>query len=518
MSSIGPYAASGAGRPSLARTLAASRDQLDQLTQQLASGKISNSYAGLGAGASTSLAMRGKISSIESFQATNALVNTRVSLMSKTLERLDDLGAEYKVLDPNEYMLTTGSVTIAQSQAAVDLKEAIAALNVDVGGRYLFSGRSTDTKPVISAEAMLADDGDKAGLRTVIAERKLADLGADGRGRLDVSGVTGSSFSVSQEASGPFGFKITSLTSTLKNGVASGPTGDANAIALGVSGETEAGGEVRVGLTLPDGSTEEIVLTAKAAGDGSAVQDGEFRIGATPEETAANMQAAFDKALKTSASTDLVAASAVQAGEEFFNVAPGAEPARVAGFDGTYASEAERTAALQNAGALDSTGTAEKTVEWYVGDDAADDPRKTAAAQVEDGVSVGYGARANETGTRRVIQNLAVFSAVTFSADDADGQSRYQALAGRVQSTLGAVDASKDIQTIAIDLASTATTIKSANARHAAAKDIATDMISSVEDASKEEVSLKLLALQTQLQASYQVTASLSQLTLVNYL
>lgn len=518
MSSIGPYSPSGVGRPSLMSALSSARGSLDDALLQLATGKVSQSYSGLGSGAATSLAMKARISAVQSYQSTSATVNPRIQLMAQSLTRLDDLGAEYKLTDPNEFMLTTGSVTIAQSQAAVDLKEAIAALNLDVGGRYLFSGRSTDVKPVISAEAMLADDGDKDGLRTVIADRKLADLGGDGRGRLSLSGVTGGGFSLSETGAGPFGFKIASLNSTLTGGVTSGPAGDPPAITLGVDGEPLAGETVRIGLTLPDGTSEEITLTVKAADDASALAEGEFRAGATPDETTANMRAALDGALKTRASTALVAASAMQAGEEFFNVAPGAEPARVAGFDGTYATEAERVAALQSATSLDTAGTAEKTVSWYVGENAADDPRKTAAAKVDDGVTVAYGARANEDGPRRIVQNLAVFSAVTFSADDPDARARYSELAGRVGVTLGAPATTDDIKTVTVDLALASTSIKSAGERHTVALDMAKDAVSSVEDISKEDVSLKILALQTQLQASYQVTANLSQLSLVNYL
>jgi flagellar hook-associated protein 3 FlgL len=43
-------------------------------------------------------------------------------------------------------------------------------------------------------------------------------------------------------------------------------------------------------------------------------------------------------------------------------------------------------------------------------------------------------------------------------------------------------------------------------------------MIDSVENISDEEISVKLLALNTRMQASLQVTAMLSQLSLVNYL
>ncbi|MFJ5489148.1 flagellin, partial [Hansschlegelia beijingensis] len=271
MTSIGPYAASGVGRPSLVDALAKSRSQLNDLTRQLSTGMVSATYAGLGDGRATSLAMRAKLAALSSYDATAATVGTRLAIMGTALQRLDDIGAEYKLVDPNDFTLTTGSVTVTQSQAAIDLQDAISQLNTDVGGRFVFSGRTADTKPVLSADAILADDAGKAGLRTVIAERKLADLGADGRGRIDVSAVSGSSFSVAEEASGPFGFKISSLSSSMTGGVASGPTGSPATITLGVTGQPRTGDQTRVGLTLPDGSTEEIVLTAKAADDASAL-------------------------------------------------------------------------------------------------------------------------------------------------------------------------------------------------------------------------------------------------------
>ncbi|MFD1703798.1 hypothetical protein ACFSCV_12375 [Methylopila henanensis] len=517
MSTIGPYSATGVGRPSLARTLSETRSQLDDLLTQLATQKKSSTYAGLGAGRTTSLAMRARLEAIESYDSVGKTVSTRINMMSTALTAISNLGSEYKTVDPNDFQLTSGGVSIQQAQARTDLQEAISYLNTEIDGRYLFSGRSTDVKPVLSADKILADDGEKAGLRTVIDERRLADLGSDGRGRIDVSELAGGAFSVSEEASGPFGLKIASLSSTMTGATATGPEGDPAAITLGVSGAPNDGEQIRIGLTLPDGTSTEITLTARV--DPSAtLQGGDFRVGATPEETAANMRAAFDAALAKTADTALVAASAMQAGEEFFNTPAGAEPARVAGYDGAYASDAERIAALQNASGLTTTGTAARTVDWYQGEDAGDDPRNTAAATVADGVTVGYGARANEDGTRRLVQTLAVFSSMTFSSSDANAQARYSALASRTATTLGSAEATADVKTIATGLAGANSAIKAASERHTAAKAIAEDAISGVEAVDQEEVSLKILSLQTSLQASYQVTSTLRQLSLVNFL
>ncbi|MFD1331954.1 hypothetical protein ACFQ4O_08065 [Methylopila musalis] len=518
MTSIGPYASVGLGRPSLTRAQSDLRSQIDDLTQQLSTGKKATTYAGLGAGGAVSLSMRARLASAESYQAVGDTVGVRVNMASTALTGLEALASQYKTIDSNSFDLTTAGLTVDQSQAAADLQEAIAQLNVEVGGRYLFSGRSTDVKPVLTADKILSDDGDKAGLKTVIAERKLADLGADGRGRLDVSDASGGTFTVSQEASGPFGFKLTSVSSTLTGGVAEGPAGDPATVTLGATGTPLEGETVTVGLTLPDGTTEQVTLTARAGEEGDALEAGAFRIGATPEETAANLRTAFDASLKTLGSTALTAASAVAAGEGFFGAANGAEPARVAGFDGTYASDAERVAALQNASAVTTTGTADKTVSWYQGEDAGDDPRKTATASVDDGVTVAYGARANEAGPTTILRNLAVFSAVSFSPADDDAKARYAALASRTANAMGATETTAAIKTMAVDLATANSSIKAADDRHDATKALAESAISGVENVSKEEVTLKILALQTSLQASYQVTATLKQLSLVNFL
>ena len=57
-------------------------------------------------------------------------------------------------------------------------------LNTSADGRYLFSGRAVDQAPVETADHILNGDGLKAGLKQIIDERKQADLGASGLGRL----------------------------------------------------------------------------------------------------------------------------------------------------------------------------------------------------------------------------------------------------------------------------------------------------------------------------------------------
>ena len=52
------------------------RNQLDTLTQQLSSGKVANTYAGLGSGRSLSIALRAQISQVASYADTATNLNT----------------------------------------------------------------------------------------------------------------------------------------------------------------------------------------------------------------------------------------------------------------------------------------------------------------------------------------------------------------------------------------------------------------------------------------------------------
>ena len=60
--------------------------------------------------------------------------------------------------------------------------------------------------------------------------------------------------------------------------------------------------------------------------------------------------------------------------------------------------------------------------------------------------------------------------------------------------------------------------MKATKDRHAATKNMLLDAVDGVELVNKEEAGVAILELQTRLQASYQTTSILSQLSLVNYL
>src|SRR5262249_47807191 len=77
-----------------------------------------------------------------------------------------------------------------------------------------------------------------------------------------------------------------------------------------------SGEKITFNLTLPDGTTEPITLTATTT---TPVPTGSFAIGVDTVATTANLQAALTSAIQTLGDTSLVAASAVKASDDFFN-------------------------------------------------------------------------------------------------------------------------------------------------------------------------------------------------------
>jgi flagellar hook-associated protein 3 FlgL len=162
-------------------------------------------------------------------------------------------------------------------------------------------------------------------------------------------------------------------------------------------------------------------------------------------------------------------------------------------------------------------GTA-NTVAWYTGEAGSGPARATATARIDQSVTVQYGARANEQAIRSQLQTLAVFSAVTTSATNPNGALQVQALSQRTAQNLATQSGHQTIMDIQADLATAQATIKDAQARQKQAQGTLQGIVDQAENVSTDQVASQILALQTDLQASYQTTAMLSQLTLTKFL
>jgi flagellin-like hook-associated protein FlgL len=515
------------------------RSQLDTLTQQLASGRVSNTYAGVGTGRSLAIGLRAQMSNIASYSDTMTNITTRISTANLSLQRLAAIGSEVKgaAVSAGSTLDNTGQ-TPGQKTASLDFFDSVDMLNAQVGDRFLFGGRATDAAPVTAADLIMNGDGAAiAGLKQVISERHDADVGTTGMGRTIVSaGATASSVQIAEDFAAnpyalpdpigpsPFGLKINAISTTIAGAVVTQPTetppttppAAPNPVAMGIdlNGVVPNEGDVvKFTFDLPDGTQETIALTASSKtplpansfaidpGDPTAVPP----VAPSPAVTATNLQTALTEAVKKLSNGALAAASAIKAGDDFFNNTP---PLRVAG------------TAPFGAATAQVAGTKANTIFWYNGEpDSVSDPaRGTAVAKIDDAITVQYGARADEQALRKQLQTVAVFAAVTTSATDPYGNDKIAALNQRVAANLAQVPGEQSIQNMQAELAGAQAMVKSTGDRQVQAKALAETMLNSIEGINNDEVATKILALQTALQASYQTTAQLYQLSLVKFL
>jgi flagellar hook-associated protein 3 FlgL len=126
--------------------------------------------------------------------------------------------------------------------------------------------------------------------------------------------------------------------------------------------------------------------------------------------------------------------------------------------------------------------------------------------------------RANEEAIRSQLKTLAVFAAVTTSPTNQYAVGQVAALSQRVAQNLAKQPGQQTIQDIQSDLATAQMTMKNASARQTQAQGMLQGIVDQAETVSPDQAASQLLALQTSLQASYQTTAMLSQLSLTKFL
>ena len=478
------------------------RAQFDDLQRQLSTGQKSATYAGLGIDRGVTVSLNSQLSAISGFDDTIDNVMARTNLMNTALGNMIDITSTVKSAMVQANGVSNGSgAAVAQQTAQSSLDQLLALLNTQAGDRYLFSGRATDTPAVETLDHILNGDGTRAGLKQLISERNQADLGIDGLGRLTISASGPSTVQVDEQATS-FGFKLASVTSTVTGATVTGPAGSPASMSVDFSAVPNPGETVTMRFNLPDGTSQNLTLTAT---NNSPPGANEFTIGATAGQTAANFQTALTASIGTLGATSLAAASAVAASSDFFNADANNPPQRVGGSSPFY-------------GATGMVpGTTANTVIWYTGETGTDPARSTATARIDPSLTVSYGARANEDAIRNLVQNVATLAAVTISPTDPNGVALSSALNQRLTVNLGA-PGQQTITDIETDIANAQTSMQAAKTRHQQATSSLNDFLQQIDGVSNEDVGAKLLTLQTRMQASLQITSLLSQISLVNYM
>lgn len=506
-SSLYPFAAGSIRSLNHARMLSDMRGQLQDLQRQLSSGKKSETYGGLGDKRVSALTFRNQSSVATSFKSVVELTDIRLQVMTKRTEEVS------KSVDSARAVLLrqrgTGSyadLTAAKQQVQASFEQMITTFNAQHEGLFLFSGRSRDTRPVVDANTMMFGDGTNAGLRQVIDERRQADLGTTGLGRLVSSLPVATTVRLEEDAVGnPFGIKLVpgSVGGGMSNTVVTGPAGAPLRLDIDFTGLPNPGERISFSVTMPDGKTKSLGFAIGTAG---APDDTVFALGATAAATATNLEAAIVSRLTSIGQGELRSASAVIGSREFFSGTNTTPPPRVAG------------PPFNTSTAYAPAGT-RPTVIWYRGDDdTLVNARDTQRAEVADGTSVGTGARANEVAFRDSMAALGLFLAEDYPPNIASTQDRFDAAAGRTIEILGTTGGPGAILEINADFGRATIQTRDAKTRHQDSLLFLNGLLAEIENVRNEEVIVAMTTLQTRLEASYQSTATLSRLSLVNYL
>jgi flagellar hook-associated protein 3 FlgL len=602
-------------------------NQMTNLSTQLATGEKSTSYAGMGSNEGFAIAARSQLANISAFTDTISNVGTQISAANTALQALSSIGSQVQsAAAATPTTLDSTGQTIGQENASAELASMVGILNTPAGDRYMFSGTATGTPATVPVDEMLNGTATQAGLKTLISERAQAD-GTTGTGRLTITQPTTTSVSVAEDAAGsPFGLKLSTVTSTLTGATLTGPSGSPAAISVALGATNpNPGDQISFTFNQPDGTTTSVQLTASSS---SPPPSGSFTIGATPAATAANLNTALNTAIGTVANTTLVAASAIAAGNDFFDTSSTATANNVvsnqatpptaitgatalsgaAGTDslnpgfaagdtitvngtpitfvasGATGNEVNVTdsvqtllskidsitgtstpstidggkveintddaaslsitsnppAALQALGFTSSTVTAPQpplrvsgtpsssatslvngsanTVAWYTGNSGPGSALSSATAQIDTGITIQYGAQANESAIRSQLQSLAVYSAFTTPATGTNSAAQIAALSQSIATNLTPQPGQQTIEEIQSQFAAAQTVMTDTSARQAQSQTMLQNMVTNTETVSTQTVATEILALQTDLQASYQTTSMLSQLTLTKYL
>ncbi|WFU84012.1 flagellar hook associated protein [Bradyrhizobium sp. CIAT3101] len=306
--------------------------QLTDLSTQLSTGKLSQNYSGMGTNEGFAIASRAQLSNIAAYTDTITNVNVNINLANTALQSLTTIRNTVQTGSATSSQdLNVNGQTVAQNTAAAQFGSMVGVLNTQSGNRYLFSGTAYNTQSVANAGDIINGTTTQAGLKQVMAERQAADLGTNGMGRLVQSTLPSGAIQVQEDsATSPFGLKIAAVSSTLTGATVTGPSGSPVSFSVNLNGVNPKNGDkLSVQFTLPDGSTEQIDLTASSATPtpvGSfAIDPGNPNVipavAPNPAITSSNLNTALNTAITKLANTSLVAASAVAAGDNFFNTA-----------------------------------------------------------------------------------------------------------------------------------------------------------------------------------------------------
>ncbi|MFQ5774598.1 MAG: flagellin [Kiloniellaceae bacterium] len=525
----------------LAQTLETQR-RLVETQIQVASGKVSRDYVGVAIDARRLVNLEGAVTQVEGFVDNINLIEGRLQVMENNVAGAFDVAARFRELLVNALNFENASVLTLNQRAEDMIVELAGLLNVKRDDRYLFAGARTDTAP-IDASILLNPNVPQVDAAEFTGQATTSGTGITGlTGIVSVkvdSGNTGDAFQLEYDSTTQ-NLKITNL--------AGGAVGQLNLGAAPAAGQTsqltfDVGGE-KVVLTI-DSNFNPLTSITTATIVGNVDTTG-FGVGAFGAITVTSTSGDISKIDRNVIETSGTAASAtltlsstdgnfVATGVDLSTVNPalpvlltnattgatvklvvdvttGLNDAAVASND----TEIRLGNFLQNVAATNGTlnltearpgdpGYDSANPAFYKGDSTKSTVRIDVNATIE------YGITAKESGFEKLFRAMFTVKTANVQAGSVDRTS--------LQTALGlVVEAIAEIPDVRSRIGSDRLTLEQTKARHQDFVLFTKESISQIEDVDIAGAVTRIGIEQTQLEASFMLTARLSRLTLANFL
>jgi flagellar hook-associated protein 3 FlgL len=254
----GTIGSTGAGYGIISTLIANSttvHQQLDKLTEQVSTGLVSQTYAGLGAGANVSLNLNPQLSALQTYQNNIDQATGSMQVTQTAMTQLQQIAATFVAAIPNLNGLNSVEVDSVAAQANAALQQVADLLNTKDGTDYVFGGQDTGNPPVPSGDSVLS-----SGFYTQI---NAAVAGAGGLS----SGASGTAIAA---ATLTIGSSNAPGTSPFSSYLSQPPPGQPGSSISAVVVQTGEGGTVQTGLLA---SANSVAVSSGTSTTGSYMRD-----------------------------------------------------------------------------------------------------------------------------------------------------------------------------------------------------------------------------------------------------
>ena len=525
----------------LSQTLDIQRRLVD--TQiQVSSGKVSPNYAGIATEARRLVNLEGAITQTAGFNANITQIDSRLQTMESRIASTFDLATEFRALLVGSLNLENAAL-LSVNQRAGDFMETLAGLvNTKVDDRFIFAGGRTDTQPIdlatlLAATPPLVNAAEFTGGATT-STTGITSLTGIVSVQVD-TGTSGDAFQLTYDDVGQ-NFTITNLNGGASATLALGgvpPAGQTKDLTFTVGGK-------RVVLTIDENfNAAAPITTATITGNVDTTGAGVGAFGTISVTSTTGDISKIDQntvetsgtaanATLTLSSTDgnfvatgvnlsvgssvvpVVLVNATTGARVTLQVAvtTGLNDAAIASAD----TEIRLGNFLENVAASDGTISYAQARPGDPGYDPADPAfykgdSKKLEARIDTSTKIEYGIPGNAPGFEKLFRALFMVRNANVSPGNIDSTTLNSALAL-------ALEAMQEIPDLRSGIGFNRQILEQAKSRNEDFMVFTNEAISQIENVDLAEAVTRISAEQTQLEASFSLTARLSQLSLANFL